>query len=66
YLLAAAAEDEATTVDGAVKAVQGWVDCFPKAVLKGVVFAGGVNAVGDIKGHKALAEAFEMGRKINA
>ena len=64
YLLAAAAEDEDYTVEGAVKATQGWIDCFEKASLKGVVFAGGVDKKGDIAGHKALAEAYEMGNKV--
>lgn len=64
YLLAAAAEDEDTTVSGAVTAVQGWVDCFEKATLKKVVFAGGVNDVGDIEGHPTLHEAFEAGKQI--
>lgn len=64
YLLASAAEEDENTVDGAVCAVQGWVDCFDKLVLRGVVFAGGVNAKGDIEGHPALAEAYEMGRTV--
>lgn len=64
YLLATAAEDEKNTVDGAVKAIQGWVDCFDKAHLKSVVFAGGVNQKGDIAHHKALTEAFELGNSV--
>lgn len=64
YLLAAAAEDEPHTVEGTVKATQGWVDCFEKAKLQGIVFAGGVNDRGDIAGHKALKEAYEMGLNI--
>ncbi len=64
YLLAAAAEDEKTTVEGAEKAVQGWVDCFERARLAGVVFAGGVNDVGDIAGHKGLTEAYEAGKNV--
>ena len=32
YLLATAAENEAATVEGTVKAVQGWVDCFDVCV----------------------------------
>lgn len=64
YLLATAAEDEPATVEGTVKALQGWVDCFEKSTLKGVVFAGGVNEKGEIAGHKALKEAFEMGKMI--
>jgi osmotically-inducible protein OsmY len=64
YLLASAAEDEAHTVEGAVKVAQGWADCFEKAQFKGYVFAGGVTMKGDIKNHKALAEAYEMGKKV--
>ena len=64
YLLAAAAADEDYTMEGAVKATQGWIDCFEKASLKGVVFAGGVDKKGEIAGHKALADAHEMGSKV--
>lgn len=65
YLLATAAEDEENTVDGALTAIQGWVDCFEKAVFSGVVFAGGVNDVGDIKGHKALESAYSLAKSIS-
>ena len=64
YLLATAAEDEPETVEGTVKAVQGWVDCFERCELAATVFAGGVNDVGDIAGHPALEEACQMGKEI--
>ena len=64
YLLATAAEDEVETVKGTETAVQGWVDCFEKAVLKKTIFAGGVNDAGDIKGHSALKEAYEAGMRL--
>lgn len=64
YLLATAAEDEPETVEGAEKAVQGWVDCFERCELAGTVFAGGVNDVGDIAGHSALEEAYETGKQV--
>lgn len=64
YVLATAAEDEKTTVAGTVTAVQGWIDCFERARPAGVVFAGGVNDVGEIAGHKALAEAFSAGKNV--
>lgn len=64
YLLACAAEDEASTVEGTVRGLQGWIDCFEKAHLAGTVFAGGVSAVGDIKGHPALQKAYEMGKTV--
>ena len=64
YLLATAAEDEPETVEGAVKAVQGWVDCFERCELAETVFAGGVNDIGDIDGHPALERAYRVGKNI--
>ena len=64
YLLAAAAEADEHTVDGAVTGLQGWIDCFEKARLAGTVFAGGVTAVGEIQGHPALQQAYETGKTV--
>ena len=64
YLLAAATENEPETVEGAVKTVQGWVDCFERCELAGTVFAGGVTDVGEIAGHPALEKAYQMGKGL--
>ena len=64
YLLAAAAEEDQHTVDGAVTGLQGWIDCFEKAHLSGTVFAGGVTSVGEVQGHPALKQAYELGRNV--
>ena len=64
YLLATAADADAAAVDGAEKAVQGWVDCFEKAALAGTIFAGGVNNVGEIADHPALAQARQTGEMV--
>ena len=64
YLLATAAEDAPETFAGTEKTVQGWVDCFPRCVLAGTVFAGGVNGVGEIAGHIALEQAYQMGKEV--
>ena len=64
YLLAAAAEEDEHTPDGAVVGLQGWIDCFEKARLAGTVFAGGVTSVGEIQGHPALKQAYEMGKQM--
>lgn len=65
YLLASAAENLQETVAGTERAVMGWIDCFPGTRLVKTVFAGGVDAVGDIEGHKALQEAYETGKSIS-
>lgn len=62
YMLTSAAEDEPGVPEKAISGLQGWIDCFGRASLRGSVFAGGVNMPGDIKGHKALAEAYMMGK----
>lgn len=64
YLISTAAEDGEDVPKRAVNGLEGWIECFPKARLAGTVFAGGVNAVGDIKGHSALNEAYQMGKAI--
>ena len=65
YLLAAAAEEEEHTMDGAVNGLRGWLACFPKARLAGTVFGGGVDVAGAIKEHPALQKAYEMGMAVS-
>lgn len=64
YMLTTAAEDSAFVPERAVSGLQGWIDCFEKAKLSGSVFAGGVTDAGEIAGHQALTEAYEMGKKL--
>ena len=64
YMLTAAAEDDEHAPDRAVGGLTGWIDCFPRASLKGTVFAGGVNDEGEIEGHPAIKKAYEMGKSI--
>ena len=64
YLLASAAEDEPSAMDGAVKGVQGWIDCFDGVRLAGVVRATGVNAAGEVRNTDAVKKAYQMGKSI--
>lgn len=64
YLLASAADSEPGAMDGAVKGLQGWVECFEKASLRGVIRGTGVADVGEIAGSGALHDACEMGKNI--
>lgn len=65
YLLAASAEDEESAMDGAVKGVQGWVDCFEKANFAGVIRGTGLTETGEAKKDKEiLKKAYEMGKSI--
>ncbi len=65
YLLAASAEDEESAMDGAVKGVQGWVDCFEKANLAGVIRGTGLTETGEAKkDEEILKKAYEMGKRV--
>ncbi len=64
YLLATAAENDVAAMDGCVKDIQGWIDCFEGVELKGVVRGVGVTEKGEINGTAFPAEAFEMGKSV--
>ena len=51
-------------MDGAVKGLEGWIACFEKAALRGVVRGTGADGAGTIlQVPAALKSAFELGRK---
>ena len=64
YLLTTAAEDGQDVSKKAESGLIGWIDCFSRASLAGSVFAGGVNAAGEIEGHPALRQAYDLGRSV--
>lgn len=64
YLLATAAESEKSALDGAIKAVQGWIDCFDDVSLAGVIYGLGAEKIGDIRGIDAPRLAYEAGKNI--
>lgn len=64
YMLTSAAEDETFVPERAVSGLTGWIDCFEKVRLAGTVFAGGVNAPGEVEGHPSLGLAYAMGKSI--
>lgn len=62
YLLATAADGRESAMDGAIKGLTGWIDCFEQTNLKAVVRGTGVTDAGDIQEHPALKEAYELGK----
>lgn len=65
YLLTSAADDDQDCFVGTKQALEGWISCFEKAELKGVVSAIGVTNVNDIKNKSAiLQEAYALGYQI--
>ena len=65
YLLTASNDTDERAMDGAMKDVEGWVECFEGVTLKGVVKGTGTNDVGDILTHKdKLEEAYQLGKNV--
>ena len=65
YLLAASADGNPASMDGAEKGLQGWINCFEKAKLSGVVRGAGADQLGDIRNLSAvLDKAYEMGKLV--
>lgn len=64
YFIAAAAEDGDEVWTRAAGGLEGWIDCFPKAHLAGVVFGGNATDAGDIQKSPAMQRAFDMGKAV--
>lgn len=64
YFLATAADSDSHAADIAVNGLQGWIMCYPKAQLKGVVLGAGAESVGDIQNNPAMKQAYEMGKCV--
>lgn len=63
YLLATAADNDPAAMDKTIIELQGWIDCFEKAKLAGVVRGINANERGEInKNHVAMKAAYDMGR----
>ena len=64
WLLACAAEEGDEVWKRAAEGLGGWVECFDKAKLAGVVFGGGVTAPGEVRGSEAMQCALDAGRAL--
>ncbi len=56
YLITTAADNYPSAADSTVKALMGWIDCFPNAKFKTFLNAGGVNEPAEINQHPQLIE----------
>ncbi|MDE5601598.1 MAG: flavodoxin family protein [Clostridia bacterium] len=62
YLLTTAADTDESAMDGAVKDIQGWIDCFDGVSLKGVIRGVGVTEKGEINDTEFPEQAYNMGK----
>ena len=64
YLLATAADGAESAMDGAVKGIQGWIDCFDGVRLAGVIRGTNADDAGSIKNTSAPEKAYLMGKNL--
>lgn len=64
YFLAAAADTDTHSADIAAQGLNGWVMCYPKSKLKGVILWAGTEARGDIQDNPAMKQAYEAGKDV--
>ena len=64
YLLMSAAEEEEDIMERTVQSLGGWIECFDKTVLKGVVRGVGVTDVNEMKEKEEfLLQAYKLGKQ---
>ena len=65
YVLATAADNDESAMDGAVTGMQGWLDCFEKTRLAGVIRGVGINDANAAKDHPDVCrKAYDMGKRV--
>ena len=65
YMIATAAENDERAFEKAYNGLQGWVDCFEKASLKGMVGGGGIDAANTAEDHvDIMKKAYELGKNL--
>ena len=65
YMIATAAESGKDTFTKAYNGLQGWVDCFGKAALSGILEGGEIGDSNDAGNHKEIMKkAYELGKML--
>ena len=65
YMIATAADDGKHVFEKAYNGLQGWVDCFGKASLQGILVGGGIDHANEAANHAdVMQKAFELGKHL--
>ncbi|MGB9928847.1 MAG: flavodoxin family protein [Methanosarcina sp.] len=64
YFIATAADDGKQAMERTIEGFRGFTSCLEGAKEKGIIYGTGVWQMGDIKGHPAINQAYEMGKNI--
>lgn len=62
YYIVTAADEELASAETTIACFRGYADCVEGAKEKGIVYGMGAYEKGEIKGMKAMVEAYEMGK----
>ena len=64
YFIITAAETDLNMMERSIECFRGLLDCLENPTEKGVIYGVGVWQKGEIKGTKAMKEAYEMGKNV--
>ena len=64
YIIVTAADEGKELLERTIEGFRGFMDCLPGAKEKGIIYGTGAWAKGDIKGSKAMNEAYTMGKLV--
>ena len=64
YYIVTMADTSVSSADTTLACFRGYADCVEGANEKGVIIGNGVHEMGEINIHKAMREAYEMGKNV--
>nr|WP_321497676.1 flavodoxin family protein [uncultured Methanolobus sp.] len=64
YFIVAAADPDVQAMERTLEGFRGFTSCLERPEEKGIIYGTGAWNIGDIKGSKAMDQAFEMGKAV--
>lgn len=64
YFIITAAETDLNMMERSIECFRGLLDCLENPTEKGIIYGVGAWQKGEIKGTKAMQEAYEMGKNV--
>lgn len=64
YFIVAAADSSKRAMERTLEGFRAFTSCLSRAKEKGIIYGTGAWNIGDIKGSKAMTQAYEMGEKV--
>ncbi len=64
YFIVAAADSSKRAMERTLEGFRAFTSCLSRAKEKGIIYGTGAWKIGDIKGSKAMTQAYEMGKKV--